>query len=502
MDDDAEFERLLANDDGFAYAEDFSVAAPSGKKAMVGMSSGSGSMQQYAKRIDLRRKVQAVERKAEAEVKGKDKSDRATTEQVLDPRTRMIIFKMLNKGLFAEINGCISTGKEANVYHAKSEDDKHYAVKVFKTSILVFKDRDKYVSGEYRFRSGYAKSNPRKMVKVWAEKEMRNLVRLRDAGIRSPEPIALKMHVLVMGFIGRDGWPAPRLKDAKVSADRARLLYVQLVKIMRKMFHVCKLVHADLSEYNILYHKKKLYIIDVSQSVEHDHPRALDFLRMDCTNVTDFFKKLGLSPMTARQLFTFVTIPNLPDDRVDDYLDAIQTMNDSGGDLSTAQQIDDEVFMRAFIPRTLEEVVDYERDVDALGDGDTSNIFYQDIMGMGDLGLEPKEGGEVGGEEEEGGGKKGDGGDGGDAGGDGGTGGDAGGDGDGDDAGGDGDAGDNGDNEDEEYVGKMVLDPELQKTMSKKEWKKLVKEFNRERRQNKIPKKVKKRRKKLAKQGR
>ena len=26
-------------------------------------------------------------------------------------------------------------------------------------------------------------------------------------------------------------------------------------------------------------------------SVEHDHPRALEFLREDCTHVTDFFKR-------------------------------------------------------------------------------------------------------------------------------------------------------------------------------------------------------------------
>lgn len=43
---------------------------------------------------------------------------------------------------------------------------KEYAIKVYKTSILVFKDRDKYVSGEYRYRHGYCRSNPRKMVKV------------------------------------------------------------------------------------------------------------------------------------------------------------------------------------------------------------------------------------------------------------------------------------------------------------------------------------------------
>lgn len=42
----------------------------------------------------------------------KDKSDRATNEQVLDPRTRIILFKMINRGLIEEVNGCVSTGKE------------------------------------------------------------------------------------------------------------------------------------------------------------------------------------------------------------------------------------------------------------------------------------------------------------------------------------------------------------------------------------------------------
>ena len=69
----------------------------------------------------------------------------------------------------------------------------------------MFKDRDKYVSGEFRFRSGYSKKNPRKMVRTWAEKEMRNLTRLHNAGIPSPKPILLRSHVLLMEFIGTEG---------------------------------------------------------------------------------------------------------------------------------------------------------------------------------------------------------------------------------------------------------------------------------------------------------
>lgn len=93
------------------------------------------------------------------------------------------------------------------MYHAVTEDGLHRAIKVYKTSILTFKDRDRYVTGEYRFRHGYSKHNPRKMVKVWAEKEMRNLKRLKQAGISCPEPLLLRSHVLLMEFLGDSkGW--------------------------------------------------------------------------------------------------------------------------------------------------------------------------------------------------------------------------------------------------------------------------------------------------------
>ena len=122
-------------------------------------------------------KMQQMEISKKANHTGRD--DRATSEQVMDPRTRLILFRLLSKGFLKEIDGCVSTGKEANVYFAKGcggdgDDGMDYAVKIYKTSILVFKDRDKYVSGEHRWRKGYCKSNPRKMVGTWAEKEMRN----------------------------------------------------------------------------------------------------------------------------------------------------------------------------------------------------------------------------------------------------------------------------------------------------------------------------------------
>ena len=87
--------------------------------------------------------AEGAERKANrAKNTGLTRDERATTEQVLDPRTRLLLFKLLNAGTLSSINGCVSTGKEANVYHAEGRDGE-YAIKVYKTSILIFKDRDR-----------------------------------------------------------------------------------------------------------------------------------------------------------------------------------------------------------------------------------------------------------------------------------------------------------------------------------------------------------------------
>jgi RIO kinase 1 len=66
-------------------------------------------------------------------------------------------------------------------------------------------------------------------------------------------------------------------------------------------------------------------MIDVSQSVEHDHPRALEFLRKDCQNVTDFFDKKGVAVMTVRELFDFITDLSITKATVDEYLDKVMT---------------------------------------------------------------------------------------------------------------------------------------------------------------------------------
>lgn len=254
----------------------------------------------------------------------KDKADRATIEQCLDPKTILRLEKLKNKGDLINYEGCISTGKEANVYYAKGFGNKHLAIKIYKTSILVFKDRERYISGEFRFRNGYCKSNPRKMIAIWAEKEVRNLKRIYLNGIKTPIPLLLKSNLIIMELIGNGEKPAPRLKDAEVgNKEDYNDIYIEAISIMKVMYNNCKLVHSDYSEYNLLYFNKCLYVIDVAQAVENDHPNALTFLKRDCININNFFKKCGVEVPTNRQLFDIVI-------SCSKNIDYIQTENTNG----------------------------------------------------------------------------------------------------------------------------------------------------------------------------
>ena len=405
------------DDDLYGYdAEDASVIGSSATVSLNNSTFSTKTMNLSHRVANSITKMQHLETHKRTLTQGRD--DRATSEQVLDPRTRLILFKMLSRGFLQKIDGCLSTGKEANVYYAKaghvpsssstSDHDapvEEYAIKIYKTSILVFKDRDKYVSGEHRWRRGYCKSNPRKMVKVWAEKEMRNYRRIHQAAIPCPQPVLLKSHVLIMEFLGHKGWPSPRLKDANLSDKRLREAYVQCIWIMRHMYQKCRLVHGDLSEYNLLWHKNQIYVIDVSQSVETDHPSALDFLRKDAANVNDYFRKIArLNVMTVRQLFEFVTTPlkngddtpqesnNHMSSKESKWLDDIMATVDETTialagqteqerrEAEQQEAMDEAVFMSSFLPRSLNQVADHE--IQKLEQGEVEETFAKAVASM------------------------------------------------------------------------------------------------------------------------
>ncbi|ORX37194.1 RIO1 family-domain-containing protein [Kockovaella imperatae] len=292
----------------------------------------------------------------------KDKSDRATQDQVMDSRTRLVLSGFTNRGVIGRLERCISSGKEANVYFASPPESssRPAAVKVYRTSILKFRSRQNYIVGEHRFSGEYSSSrNARKMVRVWAEKELRNLKRLEQAGVPAPRVIDGNGNVLIMDFLGRDGVASPRLKDADIAEESWQGFYVQLLLLMRKMFTECRLVHADLSEYNILLHDDQLYIIDVSQSVEWDHPKSMEFLRTDIKNMTAFFQRRGgpgIKCLGLKRAWEFIVSMPLAGKEHDEAM--VNNLVATDDPQSSSQE--ENVFMTSFIPQSLGDIRDPE----------------------------------------------------------------------------------------------------------------------------------------------
>ncbi|XP_061453054.1 serine/threonine-protein kinase RIO3 isoform X1 [Rhineura floridana] len=264
-----------------------------------------------------------------------EKKEHSTAEKAVDPKTRLLLYKMVNSGMLETITGCISTGKESVVFHAYGgslgEEAKSVpsecAIKVFKTTLNEFKNRDKYIKDDYRFKDRFSKLNPRKIIRMWAEKEMHNLTRMQKAGIPCPEVVTLKKHILVMSFIGQDQVPAPKLKEVKLNSEDMKKAYYQVLHMMQQLYKECSLVHADLSEYNMLWHGGQVWLIDVSQSVEPTHPHGLEFLFRDCRNVSQFFQKGGVSEaLSERDLFNAISGLNFTADNEVDFLAEIEAL--------------------------------------------------------------------------------------------------------------------------------------------------------------------------------
>ena len=66
-----------------------------------------------------------------------------------------------------------------------------------------------------------------------------------------------KQNLLMMNFLGDDGFPAPNLKDVEnmdgfSSAKRVVHYYCETIVGVKRLYICAQLIHGDLSEYNIM----------------------------------------------------------------------------------------------------------------------------------------------------------------------------------------------------------------------------------------------------------
>jgi len=227
----------------------------------------------------------------------KDSDSRKTYDQVFDRAALLNLAKLISDGAISTLDYPVSTGKEANVFHATDREGRAKAVKIYRINTATFRNIAQYIEGDSRFRGVRRATKP--TILAWALKEYKNLLRMHEAGVTVPSPVAHLENVLVMEylFVGDGHEPAPSLKGAR--GFDAPAVYEALRKDVRRMVAKARLVHGDLSEYNVLLAEGRPHIIDVGQAVVLDHPRAKEFLRRDAENVARFFGRLKVGEGAA-----------------------------------------------------------------------------------------------------------------------------------------------------------------------------------------------------------
>ncbi len=232
-------------------------------------------------------------------IRDKDSDDLKVVESVFDKATVLTLDKLIRKGVLKRFVGIVSTGKEANVYYAKDSNDVDLAVKIFRTQSEFRKYALPYIEGDQRFK--LRRKDARSITFLWTLKEFKNLKLAESCEVRVPSPIEVRNNVLVMEFIGIDGMPAPRMKD--IPPENPEKVFHQILESIYRLYHQAKLVHADLSEYNILLHQNEPVLIDISQGVLLHHPHAKNFLLRDIRTIVTFFDKLGISTPLPKEIF-------------------------------------------------------------------------------------------------------------------------------------------------------------------------------------------------------
>lgn len=255
------------------------------------------------------KRIESKEKQIESEIerrkttRRKDVDELKVVEGVIDPPTMKVLYRLLNKGILRTVHGVVNAGKEANVYRGEDAQGDSVAIKIYRVSTAESDYMLEYMVGDPRF--GRIPHRSRLLIPRWALKEYKNLSLLHGAGIRVPKPIAIDRNVLVMEFIGdaKSGVPAPLLRFVKLESPAD--VFNEIMWMIEQSYTKAGLVHADLSEYNIMWYNGPV-MIDVSQAVLKSHPNAKKYLLRDIQNITNYFVRVGVESEDPTTIATHI----------------------------------------------------------------------------------------------------------------------------------------------------------------------------------------------------
>lgn len=224
-------------------------------------------------------------------------------------------------GTVDEVLGLLKTGKEAEVFvvERRTLDGRRTAVLAHKryrptkvgkgeiealgfTRARAFTDDALYHEGR-KFRYSRDRRAVERMTRYgkklladrWPGQEMESLERAHAAGVTVPYPVEFTGDGMLMQMLGDGGVAAPRLVDARLGPDQLSAAFAQLTDDLVALTRA-GMAHADLSPYNLLWWRDRVWMIDFPQAVDLVlNPHGLDLLHHDVVTVCTWFARQGVT---------------------------------------------------------------------------------------------------------------------------------------------------------------------------------------------------------------
>ena len=93
----------------------------------------------------MRTNIESLDWNIGRTIQSKDRDGRKTIDDVFDENTLKNIQQMFSRGIIATLENIIATGKEANVFRAKTFDGRNRAVKIYRQNTATFRKLEKYI---------------------------------------------------------------------------------------------------------------------------------------------------------------------------------------------------------------------------------------------------------------------------------------------------------------------------------------------------------------------
>jgi RIO kinase 1 len=204
---------------------------------------------------------------------------------------------LVEDGLVDSVVRQLMSGKEAMVFIVRCGEEircakvyKEANKRSFRQAVDYTENRKTKNSRRARAIEKRTRYGRKAQEEAWQSAEVDALYRLAAAGVRVPAPYNFHEGVLLMELVtDAGGEPAPRLNDVEFTPEDARSFHRTLMLQVVRML-CAGVIHADLSEFNVLVGAEGPVIIDLPQAVDaagNNHAKSM--LERDVLNLTTYF---------------------------------------------------------------------------------------------------------------------------------------------------------------------------------------------------------------------